>query len=562
MSQPIRSLTPKACPTCGAVGRFALINNQMTCQKCGHTTASAAQSPLSVPFDAQGAAGFPTDAFEIKTTRPDVEGPLSIMDVMPTAQPAKKARPSLSIKPKDSSKMPSKDGYSGERLAHFKKMAAMESLMHPTPVSSWVQAIYSTGLQHVRKQEWDEAIKAFRRAIDEERDFVDGHLWLARLSHTEKEQRDHLSEVLAMMPNHAEAMSLMMVLNGQMSEAEAVRALNPNAAPETHKANHAVQASAKLIKCPNCGGRMKAGDDGQSVVCEFCGHKEARVVAPDYGFKSFSMAMLKQRGQPIQWIVGDRVLKCQTCGAERTLRHGSLSERCLFCGSSYVVETDALGSFQQPDGMLRFSINKEQATTLVQDALKGAVERVKGWFINNEVGRISLETLYMPFWLFDLTLEIKRTITRMESNRSMSIADSSVRYDTLSEMAYDVPVIASQEVDHKLIERTGQFLMDQIQPYHPDLLASHSALIYRLPFDKAALDARQIVADRMRTMYEESNGKEEVRVSLLFQQIMFRLALMPFWVVTIHERDGDIRPALVNGQTGTVALGKARKPQA
>jgi len=515
----------------------------MTCQQCGYTSDSAAPvlvRPQGIESD---------EPADIKRLKPGLKRLKSDAPPTPPTPPAPSAAaPSAA--------------YSAERLAHFKKMAAMESLMHPTPVSSWVQAIYSTGLQHVRKQEWDEAAKAFHRAIDEERDFVDGHLWLARLSRTEKEQRDHLSEVLAMMPNHAEAMSMIMVLNGQMSEDEAVRALNPNAGPQTQTATQPVQVSAKLMTCSNCGGRMRAGEDGQSVVCEFCGHTEARVMAQDYGLKSFSMAMLKQRGQQIQWVVGDRLLKCQTCGAERTLQHGTLSERCLFCGSSYVVQSDALGSFQQPDGMLRFAISKQQAVDAVQEALKGTVERVKGWFVNNEVGRISLETLYMPFWLFDLTLDIKRTITRKESNRRASSVDSPVCYDSIAEMAYDVPILAAQEVDQRLVERAGQFHMDQIQPYHPDLLASYSALIYRLPFDKAALDARQRVANRMRDLYEASTGSEEVRVSLLFQQIMFRLVLMPFWVVTIYERDGDLRPAMVNGQTGTVALGKARKPQA
>jgi hypothetical protein len=325
-----------------------------------------------------------------------------------------------------------------------------------------------------------------------------------------------------------------------------------------------VAASAKLMKCPNCGGRMRAGDDGRSVVCEFCGHTEGRDMGQDSGIKSFSMAMLKQRGQSVQWVVGDRLLKCQTCGAERTLQHGAMSEHCLFCGSSHVVQTDALGSFQQPDGLVRFNVNRQQAHEAVQKALHGTVERVKGWFVNNEAGRIELETMYLPFWLFDFSLEVKKTISRTSGSRSTNAYDvPAVRYESLSEMANDVPVLASKEIDQKLIKGTGRFLFDHVKPYHPDLLASHSALIYRLPFDKAALDARQKVAETMRMMYEDNNGnsKEQVRVSILFQQIMFRLVLLPFWVVTIFEQDGDIRPALVNGQTGAVALGKAHKPK-
>ena len=45
----------------------------------------------------------------------------------------------------------------------------------------------------------------------------------------------------------------------------------------------------------------------------------------------------------------------------------------------------------------------------------------------------------------------------------------------------------------------------------------------------------------------------------MVRQMSFTLLLMPVWVITLFERDGDVRPALVNGQTGKVALGKAIK---
>lgn len=554
MSQRIRSLTPKACPACGTVGRFARVDNQIVCQQCGYTPVDMlATSPFSAPITSLGddeVDSPETTASNLKKIkpRPRPETPV----VPPAKQTTSSQKPTFKIPASPSSP------YSPERLEELKKFPILEGLIHPEPVSGWVRAIYSTALQHVRKQEWTEAAKSFQRTLEDERDFIDAHLWLARLSLNDKETRNHLSTLLALMPNHAEAMTHMMVLNGQMTNAEASRALNPNAAPKMQIADSPVATTAKLMKCSNCGGRMRAGDDGGSVVCEFCGHTEGRDMGQESGLKSFSMAMLKQRGQQVQWIVGNRLLKCQTCGAERTLQHGTMSERCLFCGSSYVVQTDALGSFQQPDGMVRFSINQQQAMEAVQQALNSSLERVKGWFVSNEVGRITLEALYLPFWVFDFTLEVKRTITRTSNQGSRHSQGPAVRFETLSEMANDVPVVGSKEIDQKLIDGAGRFLLDRTKPYHPDLLASHSAMIYHLPFDKAALEARQSVAERMRMMH----GGEEVGVSVLFQQIMFRLVLLPFWVVTILEQDGDIRPALVNGQSGTVALGKARKPKA
>ena len=563
MTQRIRSLTPKACPACGTVGSLARVNQQLVCQQCGYSPAAAtATSPFTAPITAAedtAPAAKRADAKMQTPSKPELK------KIKPPTRPAAPPPPVEAAPQKPTFKLPTTAAspYSPEKLEELKKITITEAIIHPGSVSAWVQAVYTTALQHARKQEWADAAKSFRRTLEDERDFVDAHLWLARLSLDEKEIRNHLSTVLAQMPNHGEAMVRMMVLNRQMSPEEGVRALDPKSVTKTQVASSPVATTAKLMKCPNCGGRMRAGDDGRSVVCEFCGHAEGRDTSQDTGLKSFSMAMLKQRGQPVQWIVGDRLLKCQTCGAERTLQHGVMSERCLFCGSSYVVQTDALGSFQQPDGMVRFSTTQQQAQEAVQKALKSTVERVKGLFTNNEVGHIWLETMYLPFWLFDFTLDLKRTITRTSGQRSSYNVGPAIRYDTITEMANDVPILASRELDPKLIHGTGRFIFAHIKPYHPDLLASHSAMIYHLPFDKAALEARQQVADNMRMMYEDSTGSsnEEVRVSILFNQIMFRLVLLPFWVATIYEQDGDIRPALVNGQTGAVALGKARKPK-
>jgi hypothetical protein len=39
----------------------------------------------------------------------------------------------------------------------------------------------------------------------------------------------------------------------------------------------------------------------------------------------------------------------------------------------------------------------------------------------------------------------------------------------------------------------------------------------------------------------------------------FRLLLLPVWAAAITEQDGDQRHALINGQTGRVALGRPQK---
>ena len=77
-----------------------------------------------------------------------------------------------------------------------------------------------------------------------------------------------------------------------------------------------------------------------------------------------------------------------------------------------------------------------------------------------------------------------------------------------------------------------------------------------MDFDKASLEARSKAGDMARVRHGIS-GQGYTHI----QHMTFQLLLLPVWVATLYEEDGDIRPALVNGQTGKVVLGKPRKPQ-
>ncbi len=96
--------------------------------------------------------------------------------------------------------------------------------------------------------------------------------------------------------------------------------------------------------------------------------------------------------------------------------------------------------------------------------------------------------------------------------------------------------------------------------YQPTLLAKYPAALYDIDFDQAALEAQGKVSDHMRSRYGESGERNvEVQVFTSVRQMSFTLLLLPVWVATLYERDGDVRSALVNGQTGRVVLGKAQK---
>jgi hypothetical protein len=80
-------------------------------------------------------------------------------------------------------------------------------------------------------------------------------------------------------------------------------------------------------------------------------------------------------------------------------------------------------------------------------------------------------------------------------------------------------------------------------------------------FDAASLSARSSASETMRQKHDvpDSQTNGSVSVFAQVQSMSFSLLLLPVFVVTMKERDGDRRAALVNGQTGVVALGKTEK---
>jgi hypothetical protein len=504
------SSAPETCPNCDAPRSSLYIaeDRRLTCRLCGHKVSRI--KPLTKP-EPDSSAEKPSRIAKLK--------PPEKQTVTPGKVPRRTNHP------------------------------VTEGITHSEPLSHWATARYSTALQLVREKKYDEALQAFFRVLDEDRNFLDVHLWIARLTEDAAQRREHLSVVLAQQPVHLEAVREMMLLNGQLTEEEAARSADSYYQPGVESPDVPVSVQAQQVKCRVCGGEMTTSEDGKESYCAFCGHREPLTRQADYGLKSVMMAMVKRRGQETVWAVGEHLLQCKSCGAERTLPAQHLATRCPFCGSKYVIETDALNSFQQPDGVLPFTLSRDQAEEAIDTA------RAK---------HIDLEGIYVPCWLFDAALQVNRTIVDRSSQRDpfgKPHANLAYRQETLSDMAHDVPVYAVKSPSPRLLDALGRSDYDSVVPYESGLLATHTALIYAIDFDKASLMVRDKISALMREQHsEDMNQDTQVTVSSLVQQMFYRLVLIPVWVATITEEDGDLRPCLVHGQTGKVARGKARKP--
>jgi DNA-directed RNA polymerase subunit RPC12/RpoP len=509
----IRPLAPENCPHCGAKDTLFLDSDAMKCRLCGHV--------------------LKTDPVPA-TAAPPLNEPLGLRAAGEAGRGSKR------------------------------KFKSSYLLTYKGELDSWARAAYDTGQDYIGRENYPEAIKAFQRALESQKDFLDAHLWIALLSEDPVVKRDHLTTILAYDPNHIEALRELMVLDGRLTPEQASRTYHYDE-PEVRRADLPVGATSTVLKCPVCEGDLTVNEALRQVECKFCGYKDKRMPQQAGGADSLTMALLERKAKKtVRWVIGERLLHCNNCGAERTIAASTMSTRCPFCGSNHVIEQDAVGSFEQPDGLVPFKVSRKQAGEAIKVKLAGWSERIKGWFVDNKIKHGTLEGVYLPFWVFDSVIDVTKTVydarsSREQHRRSAAPIQPMARYN-IPELFNDLPICAVESPPLHLTLKLGKYDLDTMVAYEPELLAKYPAELYMLDFDRASLQAREVIGRLMREKYGQKSGDEvQINVFSGVKQMSFQLALLPVWVATLTEADGDTRLALVNGQTGTVVLGKAKK---
>jgi DNA-directed RNA polymerase subunit RPC12/RpoP len=443
------------------------------------------------------------------------------------------------------------------------------TISYGTPLTAeidrWAETKFSSGISFANREMWEEALTSLRQAIDQQSDFLDAHLWIARLSLDPKEKHEHYSEILANISNHLEATRELMVLNGQLSREEADRSLNSDE-QLVQDAEAPVKAQLLEIDCSNCGGSLEVPAGQNQVTCQFCGHIKKIETKQGIGMQSLTVAMLKERGQAVKWRVGKHLLHCDNCSAERVISSDTMTVECPFCGSDHVIKADALHSFIQPDGLIPFELEQKEASAAIERELHSTMEKFKGIFGNNRAKSIRYTPVFLPFWVFDVAAQIVRTRIRKKEKEGSFVSYGQsypvTQREEFGDSINNLPYCGTNTPPRNLTSRLDPFDYSAVVPYDPKRLANATAQLYAIDFQKASLAIRKDAGEWFRFRHGQSlpNSEETITVSHMIQNMSFRLLLLPVWVATILEEDGDIRLGLVHGQKGKATLGKAYKP--
>ncbi len=433
-----------------------------------------------------------------------------------------------------------------------------------------------------------------REGVSRDADLADAWYLLSLTTDDPGEKTIYLDRALEIQPYHEYAWRDKGVLEGVIPDQPAT-ATTPDPASEPQP--DTVEAESETQACPLCGG-MVAYDVALGVlVCRHCGYRAgaapaAHPAAAPRGYQKLDDALLQRRfGFTREWHIGARVLVCQNCHAQLTLSSTTLSTQCPFCDSAHVLVQDAVGSFEEPDALLPFKIDRAAAAQAVHRQLEAA--------IRPQIERGEMQAVYLPFWAFKALVSIRSTLGLMPD------APSQGRYQGPTAMTFSIPLFSVTLGDERPANasratgepfRSGVYGVDdalvgggteprqavlyELMPYDlgglvaydPRYLAQRSAQIYSVDVIQASITARayaKYVARRLATGYPAPAmdlARTDSRaynppdsplwraVQVTIETLHYRLILLPVWMISLILRSGMHRPAVVNGQTGEAIL--------
>jgi len=394
---------------------------------------------------------------------------------------------------------------------------------------------------HVLNEAWeciqkkDMATAAFvlKTALVRNSNFADAWYLLSLTVTNPDDRREYLEKALAAQPYHEYAWRDKGILDG---------VIDPGKKPDAEEAPAVIEAASEAQHCPVCAGALAFDAAVGALICGHCGFRpDVGVVrGAASGYDQFEHALLQRRfGFSKEWHIGERMLECQSCCAQLTLLGTTLSTMCPFCDTAHVLVKDTVGSFEEPDALLPFSITREAAAKAVHQTMNPEMRA--------QVVRGELQGVYLPYWAFDFISDqfmLGNVLVSGVKQPPQAVLYELMPYDLEALIAYDPRYLAQWPAEI--------YARDVIE-------ASITGWAYIKHAAWRAADGEQLPLIELARTDVDDYRLPDMSWSLQFDTakvngLRYRLILLPVWMVTLVLANGLRRPAVVNGQTGEVII--------
>jgi hypothetical protein len=331
------------------------------------------------------------------------------------------------------------------------------------------------------------------------------------------------------------------------------------------------------VPCSSCGGPMLFDSESQNLKCQYCGAEQSidnvmeQPVEHPFNFEGEDLEALED------WGTEQQAIHCESCGGETLIPTGQTATTCVFCGSPKVLPQDDSRSFR-PETIVPFQISRDEALTSFASWKK------KRWFLPNQFKKQNvssqLSSIYIPYWTYDTatysvySAEVGvyhyRTVTRTRvvNGKTETYSDTE-RYTVWHwtrgdyDRAFDdILIPASGHYDSKLLQRLGDFNLQELRSYKPEYLSGYVSEKYSITREQGWDRAQQEADGELSREIQQKIGGDEIRnlsIRTTYNEITYKHLLLPVWNASYTYKT---RPYyyMVNGQTGTVSGHVPRSP--
>lgn len=317
-------------------------------------------------------------------------------------------------------------------------------------------------------------------------------------------------------------------------------------------------ASARKFPCPNCGADVLWNPAGGKMRCGYCSF-EQDVARPAIGsdasgpeVRERSLAEGLSKKSDLGWGAERKAVRCTKCGAVETFEPGVAAKACAFCGTPAVVEAPPNPDLVRPEGVLPFSVAKNDA-----------LQRFRGWLsslwfrpntLRQRAEVTGIQGVYVPFWTFDV--ESRSHWTAEAGYKRGSGKNARVEWrsasGTLDYRFDDLPVPASQGVDAATARAIEPFPTENLVSYDASYLSGFLAEEYAVGLRDAHALAQERTDETLREACRAEVPGDECRnlvVHTDYSDWQYKSGLLPIWIAA-YVYQGKTFRYVVNGATG------------
>jgi DNA-directed RNA polymerase subunit RPC12/RpoP len=323
----------------------------------------------------------------------------------------------------------------------------------------------------------------------------------------------------------------------------------------------------RTYPCLQCGGPLEWHIGQQVLKCPFCGN-EQEVLDPDIEVVEHdlleAMAALDIGATATgPQVDGQKEVVCQSCGGHTTFTGTLTATRCPYCATP--IQRDdvhAAPARLAVDGILPFTVDRPAAEAAIEAWINSR------WFAPKEFKEYattgSFNSVYCAYFTYDASTTTRYTGRRGDHYTVVVGSGENRRTETRTRWSHaagtvrnrfdDLPMCANEGLDRRHVDALEPWPTTEARPFNPEYLAGHLSRTYDHDVKTCFGPAKERMEDEIRhTVHMDIGGdvQQITSMGVHYEGLAYKHLLLPVWLLTVVH-GGEPFQVFINGVTGEV----------